>query len=242
MSLEILADDLVAADDSGFFEEFRGNRSTTQDIVHRKISHLLYCGYFRPGERISLRQLATALGVSETPVRSALSRLVADNAIDVLPNRYFAIPTLSRAEFKELMQLRLQLEGDIMHYAYQNLSRQDIRELARLNDAFLEVRHGTSQVRTLEANQRFHFKLYSVANRPMTFSLIRSLWMRAGTAIGMALRLGGSQWNDDHHTEILRGLRTRDEKLCLEAIAGDIQHSSEMLEGLLSDEPVGQAS
>ena len=235
MSIEALAVDLTASDDSGFLGEVSGARSTTQDVVHRKISHLLYCGYFRPGERVSLPQLSSALGVSETPVRSALNRLVADNAIDVLPNRYFAIPTLSKTEFEELVQLRLTLECEILHYAYLRVNRQDIRELERLNNTFVEVRSTANQMRTLETNQRFHFRLYSCAKRPMTFALIRSIWIRAGSVIGLALRSGGVQWNEDHHSDILRGLRIRDEKLCLEALSKDIRHSFEMIDRLLLD-------
>ena len=109
-----------------------------------------------------------------------------------------------------------------------------------MNEAFIAVREEANLVRTLEANQRFHFRLYACANRPMTFSLIRSLWIRAGSVIGMALRSGGARWNDDHHANILRGLKIRDEKLCLAAIAEDIRHSSHMLEGLLSDEKPGK--
>lgn len=229
MNIETLNSNFLTLDDVFDSEKLAGSRATAQDIVHRKISHLLYIGYFRPGETISLRQMSAALGVSEMPVRSALNRLLADNALDVLPNRCFAVPLLSRADFEELMDLRLQLEGEIVRFAYANINRQDIRELERINEAFISARDQANQVQTLEANQRFHFRLYACAKRRMTFSLIRSVWIRAGSVIGLALRSGGAQWNDDYHADIIRGLKIRDEQLCIDALSRDIRHSFELI-------------
>jgi DNA-binding GntR family transcriptional regulator len=64
-----------------------------------------------PGERINIDQLARAIGVSQTPIREALSQLEAHRL--VVKNHlqgYRAAPQLSRREFDDLTELRLLIE------------------------------------------------------------------------------------------------------------------------------------
>ncbi|MCA3675420.1 MAG: GntR family transcriptional regulator, partial [Methylobacterium sp.] len=58
-------------------------RQTLGDKVYAHIRRLLISGRLAPGDRMSLRQVADVLGVSMMPVREAVSRLVADRAIEV---------------------------------------------------------------------------------------------------------------------------------------------------------------
>ena len=61
-------------------EAIRGERKATTkgDQVETTIRGFLASGEIGPGEKISLRKLAAALGVSVMPVRHAVARLQAD--------------------------------------------------------------------------------------------------------------------------------------------------------------------
>ena len=60
-------------------------RRTLGDAAYLHLRELLMSGRVAPGERLSLRSLAGALGVSMMPVREAVTRLVADHALEVRP-------------------------------------------------------------------------------------------------------------------------------------------------------------
>ena len=60
-------------------------RITLGTQVYDALRDLLIAGELAPGERLSLRTVAERLGTSMMPAREAVSRLVADEALEVLP-------------------------------------------------------------------------------------------------------------------------------------------------------------
>jgi len=70
-------------------------RQTLGDRTYAQLSELLVSGRLAPGDRLSLRGAAEALGVSMMPVREAVSRLVADGALEVTPNRAVRVPIMT---------------------------------------------------------------------------------------------------------------------------------------------------
>ena len=59
------------------------DRQTLGERAYAQLSDLLISGRLAPGEKLSLRAAADVLGVSIMPVREAVSRLVADKALEV---------------------------------------------------------------------------------------------------------------------------------------------------------------
>lgn len=86
-------------------------RLTLTEDVHASVQALIMDHVVAPGERINIDALARQLEVSPTPVREALARLEADGLVRKRPLAgYTAAPLLSRAEFEELVEMRLILE------------------------------------------------------------------------------------------------------------------------------------
>ena len=71
-------------------------RDTMQERVYLELRRALMRGDFAPGETLIVRALSDQFGTSHMPVRDALSRLVAEQALEVLPSRSVAVPVLSR--------------------------------------------------------------------------------------------------------------------------------------------------
>jgi len=81
-------------------------RKTMSLEVHKQLRTLLIGGRMMPGEQISLRSTAEALGVSVMPVREAVQRLVAEQALELAPNRTLRVPdpaAATHARFYRLM-------------------------------------------------------------------------------------------------------------------------------------------
>lgn len=89
-----------------------------------------------PDSRISIDQLARQLGVSQTPIREALSRL---EATGLVTKRHFVgyccAPQLDRRQLDELYELRLLLEPYAARCAAERMSAAQLREVARLAEA-----------------------------------------------------------------------------------------------------------
>jgi DNA-binding GntR family transcriptional regulator len=86
-------------------------RLTLTEDVYTSVQALIMDHAVAPGQRINIDALARQLEVSPTPVREALARLEADGLVRKRPLAgYTAAPLLTRAEFEELIEMRLILE------------------------------------------------------------------------------------------------------------------------------------
>jgi DNA-binding GntR family transcriptional regulator len=84
---------------------------TLAERSYARLRHALIVGQLAPGERTTLASLARQLGTSITPVRDALSRLTAADALYQNRQSGVVVPLLSHADLEELLRLRLAVEG-----------------------------------------------------------------------------------------------------------------------------------
>jgi DNA-binding GntR family transcriptional regulator len=84
-------------------------RETLNDRVYREMRTMIMSGGFEPGSELTLRALAQALQVSLMPVRDAISRLVVERALEMLPNRTVIVPEITADRFLEIRRVRLLL-------------------------------------------------------------------------------------------------------------------------------------
>jgi len=84
---------------------------TLNDRAYSKLKEALISGTFAPGEPLIIRKLAEAYGISTTPIREALQRLVAERVLEMAPNRSIVVPMLTATAFEELTTIRVATEG-----------------------------------------------------------------------------------------------------------------------------------
>ena len=79
--------------------------------VYRQIKALILCDEILPGQKLHHQELSERLGVSRTPIREALTRLVQEGYVALLPNRGCTCKEIRLQEANELYQLRDALEA-----------------------------------------------------------------------------------------------------------------------------------
>ncbi len=100
-----------------------------QYIVDEIMSHNI-----KPGERVYETQLAEQLGVSRTPVRHAIGRLVSEGILeDPHREKGYVVPILTPQDMKHVYVMRELLEGEAAFEAAQSISQKDIAYLKELN-------------------------------------------------------------------------------------------------------------
>src|SRR5258707_957134 len=94
---------LVVANDDG------DGFTTVAQRTYDQLRQALLNGEFLPGQSISLRSTAEALGISQMPVRQALSRLQAEGILVMHENRTLTVPKLTPALIMEKRDIRIAL-------------------------------------------------------------------------------------------------------------------------------------
>jgi DNA-binding GntR family transcriptional regulator len=207
-------------------------KTTLQDRIYDELRYALMRGQFRPGEVLTIRTLAGALGTSIVPVRDALQRLMAERALEILPNRSARVPLTDREEFDELTSIRIALEGLAVEAAPTRLSKGDIHRMEHLNAQMNEAILKGDGAGILESNMAFHFTIYRIAARPLLFGIIESLWVRIGPLLVVPMRhlaakdvvFGGGI---NRHREVIAALRVGDGKRARLEIEADIAEAAE---------------
>lgn len=204
-------------------------KGDVQDRVYAELRRWIMVGRFLPGEAITLRNLASELGVSPMPVRAALRHLIAEGGIEMLPNRTMRIPHMTRARLVELLAMRRTLEGMAALQACRNMTDADLRAIERLHAEIMRTLKVKNGGRILMLNQRFHFALYSLAKSWVLMPMIEALWLRAGPFMHLAQMSPGVNWDGRHHAELMRALRKRDANAARLAIQRDINMAGQNL-------------
>ncbi|KAB2887074.1 MAG: GntR family transcriptional regulator [Pseudorhodoplanes sp.] len=81
------------------------------DRVYQTLREHVCSGRLPSGQPLQEAALAAQLGVSRTPVREALGRLVSEGLLDI-QGRSLIVPSLSEADLNDIYELRLLLEPE----------------------------------------------------------------------------------------------------------------------------------
>lgn len=209
----------------------RSKDGTLSKQVYEELRRSLMVGAFIPGQAVSLRSLASWLGTSLQPVREAVSRLMAERALEMLPNRSVVVPRMTQDKFSELCLLREQLEGLAAEEACRKAGSGLHKKLAKINEELRDSVEAADVARILERNQAFHFTLYRASGFEIVLPMIESLWLQAGPFMFFSLNSPGTVWNTSHHNEALAAIADGKPATCREAIRKDIRTTAEFLLG-----------
>ena len=211
------------------------DRQTLGQRAYAKLADLLISGRLAPGEKLSLRAAADVLGVSIMPVREAVSRLIADNALEVTPNRAVRVPLMSAAQFRDLTKVRIAIEGHAAAQAALNRNDGDLLSIARAEEAMRLEREAPvpDLPRAVELNKTFHFAVYEAAHSPILMEIIRALWLKAGPVINLDLRANPDRLAKGDairfHAAARRAIEAGDGAAAQAGIASDIKSTSDFL-------------
>jgi DNA-binding GntR family transcriptional regulator len=140
--------------------------------VYVQIKNLILCNEVLPGQKLHHQELSERLGVSRTPVREALTRLVQEGYVSLLPNRGFTCKEIRLQEAEELYDLREALEAFAVERAIENLTDKALDQLSVKMDLYgQDVRKHFSRERLLY-DQEFHL---DIARLSANETLIKTL-------------------------------------------------------------------
>jgi len=195
--------------------------------VYEHLRRTLASGAVAPGQKLSTRTLATAFGLSATPIRVALKQLVGEGVLVGRPRSGFQVAPATAAAYRELIAIRCRLEGLAAREAATSMSASELRELERLHRRIAAKTH--AEATYLELNFAFHFTIYRAAGMPRLLDIIEPLWARIGPYLHLA---AGFQMQDQFvtsHQAILAALQRHDGEAAETALRLDLESAAAMI-------------
>jgi DNA-binding GntR family transcriptional regulator len=196
---------------------------TQQDDTYAVLRQWVTVGKFLPGERLKIRDVAAELGVGLMPVRAALQRLAAEGALTHSPHCGVAVPLLSRAEFDDVLQNRLLLEGEAAERGALRLSDADKATLQLLAESMAAALKKQDAKAYLDANELFHVTIYRAAGSPTLMSLIETVWLKVGPLSNQLFASEAAAHGlNDAHEDLMNALSRNDAAGVRRAIEKDL--------------------
>jgi DNA-binding GntR family transcriptional regulator len=190
--------------------------------AYQAIRVSLQNGELQPGQRLILRPLASKLGLSATPVREALLRLVSEQALGLDERNSVLVPMLGGEDLDELEELRTDLEGRAAAVAARSATAAEIAELTALQDELEDARGGGDTEGAVAANARFHRLLLQLSRRPTLLRVVDGVQARLGPILAMTRDAALQRFDEHPHRALLQALERRDAEGAREAMMADI--------------------
>ena len=178
-----------------------------------------------PSGRVNEVRLASSLGVSRTPLREALMRLVSEGAVTVIPRHGFYVQPLSEAELEQLYPLRAILDPAALRLAGIP-SNERIRVLRQKNRNL--VRATTAQ-EAVRLDDEFHFALLTDANPILLGFIEQVMWRTRRYEIGLMERPVNVSAAVQEHDAIIKALEAGNLDAACSALAKNMSSGKEAI-------------
>jgi len=131
-------------------------------------------GELDPGQRLTERSLADALGVSATPIREALRRLEQEGLIERTNQRTLSVVAHSDQVLRELLFARVVLRAALARFAAEKITDEQITELSEILSELRDRAETASEEELLAIGARFDAVIVRAADSAAVQRLINS--------------------------------------------------------------------
>ncbi|SIT90158.1 transcriptional regulator, GntR family [Yoonia rosea] len=211
------------------------SKKPEHETIYLRVKEMILFGEVVPGQPVTIHGLADLIGTGVTPAREAIRRLTAEGALVTLENRRIAVPAMTTHKLQQIELVRLTVEPELAEAAVAHISQNDINELERIDSLVDDAIKGGDIRGYLEANYRFHFHLYHLANARILHRIAESLWLRVGPSLRVVCGRYGTANLVDHHRAAIQALRQGDAQKTREAMTHDIRQGMGFIQQTATD-------
>lgn len=191
------------------------------EILVDQIRLMIINGQLAEGTRINEVHLADALGISRTPLREALTSLLAEGALESFPRRGFFVKSLSVEEFNDLYPIRAILDPEALKLS----GLPTPEELDALEKQDTSIAAETDPLRVIELDDAWHLDLIKHCKNREMLNLIKQFMQRTRRyEYGLMKAEQNVKTATDIHADILDALRNKDLGAACEALKHNMQH------------------
>ncbi|NSX54922.1 GntR family transcriptional regulator [Parasulfitobacter algicola] len=130
------------------------------DIIADSLEELVFKGEFSDGQRLDEIKLAENFGVSRTPIREALQRLVLSGVAEQIPRRGVFVRKPGPVELLEMFETMAELEAACGRFAAHRMTDQGIAQLKQSNCRCQDAVLAQDAARYYTENEIFHQEIY----------------------------------------------------------------------------------
>jgi len=187
--------------------------------IYTDIKYKILDEEFRPGQWIVERELCNEYGISRTPLREALQRLVSEGFLSLQRSKGYLVNKLSTEEIIKIFQAREAVECMLASLACHNATDDFIARLKELEKELEIIDIEQNSENGTVIGSKLHSLIAKTANNPILYEYYQKLKDLSTLTRNISKRsIEIEKKSKDEHIELIRALIDRDEnssKTCM---------------------------
>ena len=205
-------------------------RSIVDALTKAIVEHRLH-----PGTKLAEQKLADHFGVSRTLIRQALFQLVQKRLIRMEPARGAFVATPSSDEARQVFAVRRMIEIEMTRNFVRTVTPAQIKALKEhVAEEKAAVSRGDVPGRT-DLLGDFHVRIAKLMGNQVLAQILSELISRCALITLMYQSTNAAEHSAEEHSEILKAIIAKDEKLAVKLMD---EHLTNVEEGLALDRKV----
>lgn len=150
------------------------NPGTQSNQLAKQLEEMIFSGQLRPGEKLEEAVIAARFGVSRTPVREAIQRLVATGMVEVRRRKGTIVTQLTMPRLIGMIEMMSEMDILAARLAARRATQE---EREALGDILARANKEVSdQQAYTRLNREFHWALYSATHNPYLEDVALRTW------------------------------------------------------------------
>lgn len=184
--------------------------------------------------KLDERTIAEKLGVSRTPLREAIKRLVAEGFVRVESRKGLFVVNKSKADMMEILLVRSVLEGLGARLAASRATQEDIQRMKMIFSPFSKKGATRNYLKYSEANIKFHEFILQLSQCRKLIEMAGNIfdhmrWIRSWSIYNASFQRRFPKVHKEH-LEIIKAIEKRDPDLAEKRIKVHIEGLLRLLE------------
>lgn len=188
------------------------------------------------GSKLNQVQVAKQLGVSRMPVRAAVTELVAEGLLELVPGGGVAVVKLTEQDVRDVYEVRAALETTAARHVAQRQPASGLDQIERIVKEHHPHVATYDAAELLESDRAFHMAILGATDNDYFQRAITPMWSTVERAMVGSLHITEvftTAW--DEHAKIAEALRTGDPDLAEERLRQHLDGAVEHLTKAMSD-------
>ncbi|MBN9885851.1 GntR family transcriptional regulator [Salipiger abyssi] len=203
----------------------KSNRISSAQRAYQGMREQLLRFEIHPGQKINEVTMAARLETSRTPLREALSRMVAEGLL-VTGDRGFAVPDLEPETVQGLFEARLELECSMARLACERATPEALAALSEFLTESAAESPNASVDRLMELDIKFHDSIAAMSGNEALRAMLANVNDRIYLVRWIAME-GRRNSTQAQHREILECVMRGDKQGASEVMRNHIMHRND---------------
>jgi DNA-binding GntR family transcriptional regulator len=186
------------------------NRERIADTVYATLRRAIVRRELKPRTHLSVPLLAEQFGVSRSPVREAVQRIVREGLATEQPHRGAFVTEFNAAELEPLYEVRMALDGPRRQPCRARIDKAGLRQIREILEAQAQAVATNDLERHVETDIGFHAALLRAAGNPVLNEMLGHLYDRIRSAMLSRVSPTGPKLALEDHRAIYRAIAAGD--------------------------------